>query len=556
MRQDQDIVRKIRTFSLVILGSGVGAMTGVWIGITTSIITENTVKSAFPGTGALVGFAIGAVVGAGLAVKEVGLPMRIVEIGTGLYSFFVVASLSLLVADSLIWTVSVFGVAVSLLLFLAGFLRPARRNGRFVTPRVVQRLRRVAWIIASLLVLGSASLLWAVVGVVVARGLGLPSWQLFFPIHIVGGLAFLYLLRITPADEKILPLAGKESLGTFRAWRRQLRQSWASNHYTPILEILLDNDPQTVAAFLFWLEANDVKTARQTMQFIENTPFVRKLVGPVRASRVETKDPIKWVREHSYYWTNSSKRLSTTSKRLVDFFLAMIAFFGPLLPIAWLLTALLAIRYRSVRQVLFISLRVGGSGSIFRHYQFRTLWDIESGLSVDNRLGRLIIWAKFDQIPALWNVITGKMSLIGPYPMYPSYLQWRASQEELIEKIKVRLSVRPGILDPASVDALSRPALYQCEGGCLEIHYDYITNWSLPNEVGIFIRAILLYLGFRLPNGLYSFIYQSPLPPLGPTVATIPLENAFLPVPPVRDAFWVVPRRLRREKAARLWTHP
>ncbi len=94
----------------------------------------------------------------------------------------------------------------------------------------------------------------------------------------------------------------------------------------------------------------------------------------------------------------------------------------------------------------FIQERPGRDGKIFRLIKYKSMTDErdqEGKLLPDDkrltRVGRFVRASSIDEIPQLWNVLKGDMSLIGPRPLLPQYLQWYTSEE------KHRHDVRPGI---------------------------------------------------------------------------------------------------------------
>ncbi len=103
--------------------------------------------------------------------------------------------------------------------------------------------------------------------------------------------------------------------------------------------------------------------------------------------------------------------------------------------------------------VLFTQERVGLHGEPFRIHKFRTMRAGASGLQVTSdsdgritKVGRWLRKTKLDELPQLWDVARGKMSLVGPRPEVPKYAAlW---PEQFRAEI---LSVRPGITDPASI---------------------------------------------------------------------------------------------------------
>lgn len=103
--------------------------------------------------------------------------------------------------------------------------------------------------------------------------------------------------------------------------------------------------------------------------------------------------------------------------------------------------------------VLFTQERVGRGGMPFRIHKFRTMRPDSPGLQVTSdgdprvtRIGAFLRKTKLDELPQLWDVLVGRMSLVGPRPEVPKYVGlWPEQLRDLI------LSVRPGITDPASV---------------------------------------------------------------------------------------------------------
>ena len=139
-------------------------------------------------------------------------------------------------------------------------------------------------------------------------------------------------------------------------------------------------------------------------------------------------------------------------KRLFDIVSALfgLALFGlPMLAIA------LWIRVDSPGPVFFRQERVGRHGARFRIHKFRTMAvDAEKRgpqLTVGadarvTRVGRVLRANRLDELPQFLDVLAGDMSLVGPRPDVPRYVdQWPADLRERV------LAVRPGITDPASL---------------------------------------------------------------------------------------------------------
>lgn len=122
-------------------------------------------------------------------------------------------------------------------------------------------------------------------------------------------------------------------------------------------------------------------------------------------------------------------------------------FFSPVLACAAMM-----IRLTSPGPAIFRQTRVGRGFRPFEIFKLRTMAQGQPGLAYtlgrDSRItpiGRFLREAKIDELPQLWNVLRGEMSLVGPRPVVPQISQeFRPHYEQL-------LRVRPGLTDPASI---------------------------------------------------------------------------------------------------------
>lgn len=127
---------------------------------------------------------------------------------------------------------------------------------------------------------------------------------------------------------------------------------------------------------------------------------------------------------------------------------AALVLLGPLLAIV-----AIAVKVDSPGPVMFRQHRVGLHGRTFEIHKFRTMRTDGAGLSITSskdprvtRVGRYLRASKIDELPQLWDVVRGEMSLVGPRPEVPHYVaQWPPHLRHDI------LTVRPGITDPATV---------------------------------------------------------------------------------------------------------
>jgi lipopolysaccharide/colanic/teichoic acid biosynthesis glycosyltransferase len=144
-----------------------------------------------------------------------------------------------------------------------------------------------------------------------------------------------------------------------------------------------------------------------------------------------------------------SRNLPGIRERLVDVCgaLAGLAVCAPVLAAVWM-----AIRLRMGRPVLLRQLRAGRGGRPFLLHKFRTMRDARDGTGAYlpdsqrlTRLGRSLRATSLDELPQLWNVLKGEMSLVGPRPLHAEYVaRYTAEQRR-------RLEVQPGLTGWAQI---------------------------------------------------------------------------------------------------------
>jgi len=139
-------------------------------------------------------------------------------------------------------------------------------------------------------------------------------------------------------------------------------------------------------------------------------------------------------------------------KRLFDIFFS---FLGLILLLPLFLIIAVLVKIFSPGPVFYKSVRVGKNGKLFKMYKFRTMVveaDKTGGPSTaadDPRLtkiGKFLKKFQLDELPQLVNVLKGDMSLVGPRPEVPLYVDMMTKEEK-----NVILSVRPGMTDLASL---------------------------------------------------------------------------------------------------------
>ena len=137
-------------------------------------------------------------------------------------------------------------------------------------------------------------------------------------------------------------------------------------------------------------------------------------------------------------------------KRIFDF---SFSFIGLIVLSPLLFFIFLAIKIDSIGPVLFSQKRVGKDGELFTLVKFRSMNLKQNSNSTTTTHGDILITKigeflrkyKLDELPELWNVIKGDMSLVGPRPDVPGYADFLRGEDRNILKLK------PGITGPASL---------------------------------------------------------------------------------------------------------
>ena len=137
------------------------------------------------------------------------------------------------------------------------------------------------------------------------------------------------------------------------------------------------------------------------------------------------------------------------TNRIFDFISSLL---GLLVLSPVLLVIVLIIKVRMPGPVFFIQHRVGKDARLFKIVKFRTMKVEHDGNTVSIKgeqritpLGAALRKYKLDELPELWNVLKGDMSLVGPRPDVPGYAY------QLTEGDRMILNLRPGITGPASL---------------------------------------------------------------------------------------------------------
>lgn len=178
-------------------------------------------------------------------------------------------------------------------------------------------------------------------------------------------------------------------------------------------------------------------------------------------------------------------------KRWLDFVLSFIGIVV-LSPVLIVLAALVRIKLGS--PVLFRQERPGRDEKIFTLCKFRTMTDKKDGegklLPDSERLtkfGKLLRAASLDELPELFNILKGDMSIIGPRPLLVSYLPYYTEEE------KLRHKVRPGLTGLAQVSGRN----FIDWDKRMEKDVEYVKNLSFFMDIKVLWMTVMTVLGHR-----------------------------------------------------------
>jgi exopolysaccharide biosynthesis polyprenyl glycosylphosphotransferase len=189
----------------------------------------------------------------------------------------------------------------------------------------------------------------------------------------------------------------------------------------------------------------------------------------------------------SYKRADNSSFFYEISKRIFDFLGAslLLLFSAPL----WLIAAL-AVKLSSPGPVIFRQERVGQNGRIFPMLKFRTMYadapkygrsPEDAGDARITRAGQFLRKTSLDELPQLWNVLRGEMSLVGPRPEMPYVVEGYSAHE------RTRLSVPQGLTGIWQLSADRKHAIHE------NIEYDlyYIENRGFFIDLAVLLHTLV-----------------------------------------------------------------
>jgi lipopolysaccharide/colanic/teichoic acid biosynthesis glycosyltransferase len=207
-------------------------------------------------------------------------------------------------------------------------------------------------------------------------------------------------------------------------------------------------------------------------------------------------------RSSPYGW---SKATSRRMKRALDIAIALAAlvFFAPLM-----LVIAASLLLQDGRPVIFKQRRIGAGGRAFPCYKFRSMakdsdrrlqyllessetsrlqWQLRQKLDHDPRIhfvGALLRKSSLDELPQLWNVLRGHMSIVGPRPVRPDELARYG------EQAKYYLAQRPGLTGLWQVSGRSGTTYTER----IELDVRYSKSWTLMGDIVILLKTVVVVL--------------------------------------------------------------
>jgi exopolysaccharide biosynthesis polyprenyl glycosylphosphotransferase len=185
-------------------------------------------------------------------------------------------------------------------------------------------------------------------------------------------------------------------------------------------------------------------------------------------------------------------RIQLISKRLLDLTLVILA-----LPILLIIIPVIAfaVRMDSPGPSFYRQIRCGRAGKPFAIYKFRTMvtdaerdgvkWAQKNDTRI-TKMGRFLRKSRLDELPQLYNVLKGEMSIVGPRPERPEFIE---QLEEEVPFYRTRLMVKPGITGWAQVHYDYGNTV---EDALIKLQYDfyYIRYQSLALDVYTMFRTV------------------------------------------------------------------
>ena len=187
-------------------------------------------------------------------------------------------------------------------------------------------------------------------------------------------------------------------------------------------------------------------------------------------------------------------------KRIMDIVISIIMI---ILTSPIMLIAVIGVKLSSPGPVIFKQKRVGKNNKIFTMYKFRsmkvndmsdTAWTTDEDPR-KTKFGTFLRKTGIDELPQLFNVLFGDMSIVGPRPEIPAYVE---KYSKTIPLYRVKHQVKPGITGLAQIYGFRGNTSIEKR---IELDIEYIENWSVFNDI-----KIILITPFKMFNRNEKYI--------------------------------------------------
>ena len=180
-------------------------------------------------------------------------------------------------------------------------------------------------------------------------------------------------------------------------------------------------------------------------------------------------------------------------KRIIDVVLSIIAIVFTIIPML-ILIVVSSLFTRSFG--VFFQERVGKNARLFTLFKIKTMREYADGTIILTSFGKFLRKTKLDELPQLFNVLFGSMSMVGPRPDLKGYADALEGDDRIV------LSVKPGITGPATLQFSKEEVVLAEQDNSLQyndtvlwpqkvvINRLYVKNWSLRKDFGYIFKTI------------------------------------------------------------------
>jgi Undecaprenyl-phosphate glucose phosphotransferase len=278
--------------------------------------------------------------------------------------------------------------------------------------------------------------------------------------------------------------------------QRDQTLSWGKTNRASLDQALIDARDRGAEEIVLALSWNDPRTIELARDWLRSSPLPVRLL-PDQKVRYFTENPAFSVGRALSIEIHRAplSKFERASKRALDITVACVALIL-LLPV--ILVVALAIKLESNGPVLFQQQRSGFNSKRFFIFKFRTMVVMEDGDTIAQvrrldprvtRLGHILRATSIDELPQLFNVLRGEMSLIGPRPHAIAHDSFYG---KLLSEYAFRHHVKPGMTGWAQVNGCrGRTPRVEHMQSRLDLDLWYIKNWSLGLDLWILLKTFV-----------------------------------------------------------------